>query len=217
MKAPFGAGCVLCAALTLAIAVGCASTPGPATTPTSDLGLTPAPPGEVAVEPAKIAEPDETAGPAAPVGSATNVPTSPPAAEATGPTVTIAGVTFLAELAATPERRAVGLSGHDSLAPQTGMLFTWETGVATVFWMRGMRFPLDFVWISKDCVVVDITSNVPAPLPETPSGELPSYRSAASAAYTFEINAGETQKHRIVVGAPVRFTGIPTSEARPCS
>ena len=124
------------------------------------------------------------------------------------PTVTIAGVEFLAELASTPGHRAVGLSGRDSLLSLTGMLFTWETGIATAFWMKGMRFPLDLIWISKDCVVVNIMSDLPSPTPETPSGELPLYRSEESAAYTFEINAGEARKHRIVLGSQVRFTGL---------
>ena len=75
--------------------------------------------------------------------------------------------------------------------------------------MRKMRFSVDFVWISEDCRVVDITPNVPFPEPDTATSDLPSYRSSAPAAYNFEINGGEADEFGIRVGDAVRFTGIP--------
>ena len=128
----------------------------------------------------------------------------------------IRDVTFRAELAMTPSDRSVGLSGRDSLAPQSGMLFIFEAGVASAFWMRGMRFPLDFIWISSDCAVVDIMPNVPAPTPDTAASQLPVYATEAAATYTFEINAGESEMHGISIGDPVRFSGLPTDAAGAC-
>ncbi len=123
--------------------------------------------------------------------------------------VMIGDALFPAELAVNPAERTKGLSDRDELEPGTGMLFIFEDREASSFWMRRMRFSLDFVWISEDCRVVEITSNVPFPKPGTSTSDLPSYRSSTPAAYNFEINAGEASEFGIRVGDAVRFTGIP--------
>ena len=96
------------------------------------------------------------------------------------------------------------------------MLFIFETGVAPPFWMKEMRFALDLVWIGNDCKVVDITARVPIAAPGTPLSKLPSYASRDPAAYTFEINAGEAEKHGIAIGARVRFSGLPAEMRATC-
>lgn len=111
-------------------------------------------------------------------------------------------------MAITPSERTKGLSDRESLEPRTGMLFIFEDRRASTFWMKGMRFPLDFVWISEGCRVADITSNVPFPKQDTPTSALPTYTSSVPAAYNFEINAGEAGELGIRVGDTVRFTGI---------
>jgi uncharacterized membrane protein (UPF0127 family) len=88
------------------------------------------------------------------------------------------------------------------------MLFVFDSDVASAFWMKGMRFPLDFIWISRECTVSDVTAVVPAPGPDTPDSQLLTYRSAAPAAYNFEVNAGEAEQHGVRVGDPVRFVGM---------
>lgn len=70
--------------------------------------------------------------------------------------VTIQDVTVVAELARTRDERARGLSGRDSLAPERAMLFLFETREPHGFWMQGMRFDIDLVWIAGDRVV-DVT------------------------------------------------------------
>ena len=85
------------------------------------------------------------------------------------------------------------------------MLFIFETGVASFFWMKGMLFSLDFVWIGMDCMVVDLTPNVPV----GEKGEFPTYTSSVTAAYNFEINSGEAEKYGVEVGASVRFSNVP--------
>ena len=66
------------------------------------------------------------------------------------------------DVALTPAARARGLSGRESLASMTGMLFVFETGRASAFWMKDMLFSLDFVWIGEDCTVVDTTVHAAA-------------------------------------------------------
>ena len=96
------------------------------------------------------------------------------------------------------------------------MLFVFEGGQASAFWMKEMRFPLDFVWISQDCLVVDITPNVPAPRPQTPLSDLPTYTSRHPAAYNFEINAGEAAELGIELGDAVRFIDLPNPTPGAC-
>ena len=79
------------------------------------------------------------------------------------PVVEVGGVVFEVEIADDAAERAQGLSGRDPLPEDGGMLFVYQEPVVPGFWMRQMRFPLDFVWIGEDCEVVDVTPNVPAP------------------------------------------------------
>ncbi len=125
-----------------------------------------------------------------------------------GPRVNIGNLTFTAELANTGELRTKGLSERDGLDAQTGMLFIFDDGRASAFWMKGMRFPLDFVWIGSGCTVVAVTKDVPNAPPGTPSSELPLYRSFVEAEYNFEINAGEVDKLGINIGDSVAFEQI---------
>lgn len=96
------------------------------------------------------------------------------------------------------------------------MLFIFENRRASSFWMKEMQFSLDFVWVSKDCVVVDITRDVPNPEPSTSTSVLPTYSSGVQAAYNFEINGGEAVELGIEVGDAVRFTGIPDEVGETC-
>ena len=123
------------------------------------------------------------------------------------PTVTVGDAEFEVEIVHEPATRIKGLSGRDSLRAMSGMLFVFESGVASPFWMKEMHFPLDFVWIGKGCEVVDTTINVPPPADS--SSPLRLYESASPAVYTLEVNAGEIEKLGIQTGDPVHFSGFP--------
>lgn len=77
-------------------------------------------------------------------------------------TVIVAGDTFRVEVADTDASRFKGLSDRSSLGSERGMLFTFPRADRYAFTMRGMRFPLDFVWVRAG-TVVGVTENVPAP------------------------------------------------------
>ncbi len=130
--------------------------------------------------------------------------------------VIIDGVHFVAEIADTPALRQLGLGERDSLKEQSGMLFVFPDGKASSFWMHGMRFPLDFIWISAECSVADLTQDVQHAPPDTPPAELVIYGSRAPAAYNFEVNAGEAQRFGIDVGDEVRFVNIQSEQAGCC-
>ena len=194
-----GSGRLVLVLLALGLAVlGCSSSSGPERV-------------ETPVAPVALPRP-------APVGT-----TAPTAAEPTVEAgdldraeVVIGGVSFKAELAVDPNDRVKGLSGRASLKPMTGMLFVFEGPTVSSFWMKEMRFPLDFVWIGPDCTIVDITEEVPAPAPGTALEDLPTSSSAAPAAYNFEINAGEAREYGLSVGDPVRIYGMTAGVENPC-
>jgi uncharacterized protein len=104
------------------------------------------------------------------------------------------------EVAANRASQERGLSGRESLAPDGGMLFVLDTD-RPAFWMRGMRFPLDIVWI-KHGRVVDITARIPTP---GPGGGLPTYSPRPAANRALEVNAGWAARHGVRRGDPVRL------------
>ncbi len=128
--------------------------------------------------------------------------------------VRIRGLVIHAELARTPAEREQGLSGRSSLAHDGGMLFVFEQDLQPGFWMRGMRLPLDFIWISRDLRVVDTTENVPPPEPGTSPEQLPLYRPGAPVLYVLEVNAGTVVEAGVRVGDTVML-GRNVSAERP--
>jgi len=64
-------------------------------------------------------------------------------------------------LAKTDSSRTQGL-GDKNLTETTGMLFWFPTSDRWAFWMKNMRFGLDFVWMADDRVV-ELTLAVPPP------------------------------------------------------
>ena len=77
--------------------------------------------------------------------------------------------------------------------------------------MKGMRFPIDFVWIGAGCTVIDVTLGASAPPAGTADSALPLYTPSAPILYALEINAGEVAELGIEVGAPVAFIDFPAT------
>jgi hypothetical protein len=113
-----------------------------------------------------------------------------PKVSATSPTLTVAGTTLRVEVADDALERSRGLSGRASLQSNTGMLFLFEEPQLVSFWMKDMRFALDFLWI-RDGVVVDITEHVPAPTGD----DLPTYAPNQPVDMVLEVNAGWVEAH----------------------
>jgi uncharacterized membrane protein (UPF0127 family) len=120
-------------------------------------------------------------------------------------TVRIGDDVILAEVPDAPQDRARGLGERDFLPRDRGMLFVFDSESPHGFWMRGMRFSLDFVWISAERQVVEMTTEVP-PEPGVPEGELRLYRPREPVLYVLELNAGVAEELDIRVGDQVEFT-----------
>ena len=100
------------------------------------------------------------------------------------------------------------LSGRAYMEERRGILFIPNGPEIGPFWMRGMLFPLDFIWIGSNCRVVDVSAYVSAPDSRTSDDSLRKYKSYPSAAYTLEVNAGEANRFGIRVGDKVDFENI---------
>ena len=105
-----------------------------------------------------------------------------------------------AEVANNSASRAKGLSGHDPLGEKEGMLFIFEKSDAYTFWMKGMKFSLDIIWINGG-KVVDISENLP------PAGltDLKLYSPREPANWVLEINAGSAKKFGVKIGDSVEL------------
>ncbi|HXK34017.1 MAG TPA: DUF192 domain-containing protein [Dehalococcoidia bacterium] len=128
-------------------------------------------------------------------------------AEATLPTTELdyGGGTLIVEVARTPEERAVGLSGRDSLPEDRGMLFDLEQARVPSFWMKDTNFPLDMVWIGEDKRVAEITADV-RPQPGAPDSELQRYSPGQPVRYVLELNGGAAERLRIEPGTQLEFS-----------
>ena len=133
-------------------------------------------------------------------------PTATPSPDPQVPQVSFGDVTLAVELAATAGERALGLSGRSSIGRNTGMLFIYEADATPGFWMRGMLFPLDIIWIDGQGEVVGVSSD----LAPAPGGSQPSlYYPPGPIRYVLEVNAGLAEELRIGPGSRALFSGIP--------
>lgn len=120
-----------------------------------------------------------------------------------GTKAVINGRTITLELAVTNAEKEKGLGYRDSLPADRGMLFVYQNRGRYGFWMKGMRFPLDFIWIDGN-KIVDVSENIPAPANGT---ERPAELSpAAPVDKVLEVNAGVISQFNIRVGDTVKFT-----------
>lgn len=96
-------------------------------------------------------------------------------------------------VADTEEKKNKGLSGIVSLKDNQGMIFIFEKPDFYYFWMKDMRFPLDFIFLNENKVVDTITDISPKIYPAT-------FTSSKKANKIIEFNAGEIKKLKLERG-----------------
>ncbi|PIR82475.1 hypothetical protein COU20_02095 [Candidatus Kaiserbacteria bacterium CG10_big_fil_rev_8_21_14_0_10_59_10] len=107
----------------------------------------------------------------------------------------IGGVPILVSIVETPDERARGLSGRESLAPDEGMLFIFPEDGYYSIWMKDMLFSIDILWLSAEGEVVDMRRDV---APETyPAGFSPHM----PARFVLELPAGFSERNGIEIGS----------------
>ncbi|MDQ3413259.1 MAG: DUF192 domain-containing protein [Chloroflexota bacterium] len=119
--------------------------------------------------------------------------------------ITVGDQPLTVELATAPETRARGLGYRQGLAPGTGMLFVFPESSERGFWMKGMRFCLDIIWINDGVIVGAAESVCPEPR-GTEDADRQSYPSGAPVQFVLEVPAGWLAEHDLGPGTPV---GIP--------
>lgn len=103
---------------------------------------------------------------------------------------------IVVEVVDTDEERAQGLSGRTSLPQDRGMFFVFPQKSRHEFWMKDMKFPLDFIWIDED-KVVDLTRSVPYPKEnESPVTIIPK----VPVDKVLEVNAGVIDSSQVKIG-----------------
>jgi uncharacterized protein len=103
------------------------------------------------------------------------------------------------ELADNKEKRNQGLGNRASLATDSGMLFIHDETSVLTYWMKGMEFPIDFIWI-KDDMVVDIIPNAAPPVPGQKDETLVRYAPTVPVNKVLETNAGFASENNIQKG-----------------
>jgi hypothetical protein len=105
--------------------------------------------------------------------------------------VKIGGVSVTAEIVSTAMARERGLSGRMALADNTGMLFVFPRDDRWGFWMKGMNFPIDIIWLDTAGKIITIAPSVsPQTYPQVFYPQTP-------ARYVLELPAGFTTTHEL--------------------
>lgn len=116
--------------------------------------------------------------------------------------ITILGVSLTVPVADTFMQQHAGLGRYGTAKdiPGGGMLFTFDEEKPRTFWMKGMAFDLDVVWI-VDGKVVSVQEAIPAP----EKGEEPVSFSSKPLAIdmALELPAGSVDQLGILAGMPI--------------
>ncbi|MGI9254290.1 MAG: DUF192 domain-containing protein [Thermomicrobiales bacterium] len=125
--------------------------------------------------------------------------------------ITIGGAPLNVDVAVETSARARGLGYRPGLQDGTGMLFIDDQAQPQSFWMKGMRFCLDIIWIDGKTVVGAAQNFCPDPL-GTADADRAVTSSPAPVRYVVEVPAGWMEEHGVTAGSPV--TGVEEAAAQ---
>jgi len=108
---------------------------------------------------------------------------------------------IIAEVVSKQADREKGLSGRDKIGVNEGMLFVFEKNDKYPFWMKGVKFPIDIVWILQDRII-GFEENVVPPEIDDPS-YLKIYRPPLAINKVLELRAGRVKLLRAELGQRV--------------
>ena len=100
------------------------------------------------------------------------------------------------DIADNNELRYLGLSGRDRLNTDSGMLFVFGNSDYQIFCMRGMKFPIDILWI-RDSKIIGFQENMVV------DNGAKNYSSPEPINYVLEINAGFVKDNYVSIGDPI--------------
>jgi len=111
--------------------------------------------------------------------------------------VIISGQAFEAEIPNSPAAYEKGLGGRPCILPNQAMLFIFKKPGQYPFWMKGMKFPIDIIWIGADHKVAAVEIN------EQPSTYPDKFVNQNPAQYVVELKANTASNLHINIGTPV--------------
>ncbi len=97
------------------------------------------------------------------------------------------------EVAKTPQQIEQGLMNRTHLAPNSGMLFLFDSDAPRSFWMRNTLIPLDMIFVTSDNRITNI---IPSAEPKTDTLR----KSTEPVQYVVELPGGTAEKHGIQAG-----------------
>ncbi|MBU1203326.1 DUF192 domain-containing protein [Patescibacteria group bacterium] len=118
------------------------------------------------------------------------------------PKAYIAGQAFDLEIASDNQSRRLGLAGRDFLADNQAMLFIFPEKSKPAFWMKGMKFDIDLLWIDNQ-TIVDYEKNMPAVANDF---ELRRYYPVLEVDKVMELPAGTIDSLGIKKGDIIKFS-----------
>ncbi|MBT3393088.1 MAG: DUF192 domain-containing protein [Elusimicrobiaceae bacterium] len=113
------------------------------------------------------------------------------------------GTIIKAEIAKTPAEREKGLMYHKSLKADEGMLFVFDEQDFRMFWMKNTFIDLDFLFISDEKTINNISHNISRTFEYTPDEQIP--RVLGIGQYVLEVPAGEIRKQNLKIGDKLVF------------
>jgi len=100
---------------------------------------------------------------------------------------------FYLDVALTPQQKEIGLAKYTSLPDNKAMYFPFDHEDYYSFWMKGMHFPIDIIFL-RNKKIVTIYSSVPTPS-QGQTNSFPMYKPKSPADSVLEINAGLSEKY----------------------
>ena len=119
------------------------------------------------------------------------------------PSATIKDKTFKLLVAKSDEEKQVGLSRHENLPADSGMIFLFDEPNIYSFWMKDMKFPIDILYINGDRIVTIYKNQKPER-----SGNPPVLTPKEEADKVLEINAGLSDKYKFLEGDKIKFENL---------
>jgi uncharacterized protein len=98
-----------------------------------------------------------------------------------------------AQVAATPQQRAVGLMFRKEMPVNEGMLFTFEQASEQCFWMKNTLLPLTAAFVADDGTIVNLADMQPQ--------SLESHCSSKPVRFVLEMNQGWFSKRGLKAGS----------------
>ncbi len=114
-------------------------------------------------------------------------------------TITVNDQEIQVQTAISPEDQQKGLGGITCIAKNEGMLFEYDQPAYYHFWMKGMQFRLDTLWLDANKKVVTEYPYIdPSTYPDT-------YTSYRPAKYVLELPAGEADSLGLSLNSQTSF------------